>query len=405
MSGAGSERRRESEFCGERGFWSNRQRVGGANVVNGTGKGRVLFVATVADHITAFHLPYLKWFRERGYETYAATSGDADIPYCDKAVRIDIRRSPFSLANLRAYGQLKSLLKRHHFDLIHCHTPMGGVLARLAARKYRKKGTVVLYTAHGFHFYKGGPLSGWAIYYPIEKYLSRFTDGLITINSEDYAIAKSRFHAKKAFLSSGVGYDNKRFFPRNEADKSRYRREFGYAHDDILLICVAELSKGKNQRFLIDVLKRIRLSRVRLLLVGADRMNGAHQRYAREIGVADKVDFFGYRSDIDALVPMCDIAAASSKREGLPVNVMEAMACGLPVVATDIRGHRDLIATGENGYLERADDIAAFLQTMRALIASPALRKKIGNAAAASIKPYSVSDAMGEIVEIYESFI
>jgi glycosyltransferase EpsD len=332
---------------------------------------KVLFTATIDGHIMGFHLPYLKWFQERGYEIWVAAHGDTDIPYCDNKINIDIRRSPFRAENIRAYRQLAALLKQNHFDLIHCHTPMGSVLTRLAAKKYRKKGTTVLYTAHGFHFYKGGSLAGWLLYYPIEKALSRYVDGLITINAEDYEIAKNKFHAKRTFLSLGVGYDDKRFFKHAPEDKSRYRAEYGYAEDDILLIYVAELNRNKNQRFLIDVLKKIREkhSNVRLLLVGKDSLDGTHQAYAKKVGVAEWVDFLGFRRDADKLIPMCDIAVASSFQEGLPVNVMETMACGLPVVATDIRGHRDLIANGENGFLALHTDIDAFAGNVEILIA------------------------------------
>jgi glycosyltransferase EpsD len=368
-------------------------------------------------HIATFHLPYLKWFKENGYETYVAANGDADIPYCDRKIHIDIRRSPFRGANLSAYKQLAALLKETRFDLIHCHTPMGGVLTRLAARKYRKMGTSVLYTAHGFHFYKGGPRLNYLLYYPIEKCLSHITDGLITINSEDFDTAKNKFCAKRTFLSHGVGYDDTRFFTHDQTDKTRYRKEYGYAEDDLLLIYVAELNKNKNQRFLMDTLKHVqewrikdkqqgkKRSRIKLLLVGGDSLDGACQRYAQEIGVGEDVDFLGQRDDADRLIPMCDIAVCSSIREGLPVNVMESLACGLPTVATNVRGHRDLIESGKNGYLADIGDTAGFAHKITSLIENADLREQMSRAAVASIEPYSITNVIGPMIEIYENFL
>ena len=130
---------------------------------------KVLFVATVVQkHIKVFHTPYLEMFRQAGYETFVAaandTGGEVNLPCCDRYVEIGFRRNPFHPANIGAFFRLKRLIDSEHFDLIHCHTPVGGVLGRLAAARSRRQGTKVLYTAHGFHFYKGAPLINWLIY-------------------------------------------------------------------------------------------------------------------------------------------------------------------------------------------------------------------------------------------------
>ena len=150
---------------------------------------KVLFCATVDYHFKAFHLPYLKWFKEQGWQVHIAASGELELPYTDQKFNIPIQRSPFRMKNFEAYNKLKQLMDHNKYDIIHCHTPMGGVLARLAARKTRANGTKVIYTAHGFHFCKGAPLINWLTYYPIEKMLANDTDCLITINQEDYQIA------------------------------------------------------------------------------------------------------------------------------------------------------------------------------------------------------------------------
>ena len=162
---------------------------------------KVLFVATVVKtHINVFHIPYLKMLKEMGYETHVAArndfedSDDCIIPYCDYYHDMPFERSPIKFNNVKTYKQLKELIFKENFDIIHCHTPMGGVLSRLAYKSLKNKvKTKIIYTAHGFHFYKGAPLINWVLYYPVEKYLSKYTDILITINKEDYNRAKNKF--------------------------------------------------------------------------------------------------------------------------------------------------------------------------------------------------------------------
>ena len=156
---------------------------------------KVLFTATVDSHILHFHLPYLKLFKDNGYEVHVATNGDEVIPYCDVKHQICIERSPFKVNNIKAIKQLRKIIDKEKFDIVHCHTPMGSVVARIASKNARKNyGTRVIYTCHGFHFYKGAPLFNWIIFYPIEWYLSKYTDTLITINHEDENLARKKFY-------------------------------------------------------------------------------------------------------------------------------------------------------------------------------------------------------------------
>jgi glycosyltransferase EpsD len=330
------------------------------------------------------------------------------IPCCDHKFNIDIQRRPLDRRNVGAYGQIKRILAETRFDIVHCHTPMGSVLGRLAAKKYRKAGVKVLYTAHGFHFYKGAPKSAWLVYYPVEKFLSRCTDGLITINKEDYELAGRKLRARQTFFTHGAGYDAEKFFPRAPEEKDQLRASLGYGKDDLLLIYVAELNHNKNQGMLLRVLKRIldstcpKRERTRLLLVGPDSLDGEYQRSAKELGVSDSVDFLGYRDDTDRLIPLCDIIVASSRREGLPINVAEAMACGLPAVATDIRGHRDLIEDGRTGFLVGFDDSAMAGRVMELFDGNTA--RKIGTAASASVEQFSSTSLAAEMASVYLNY-
>ena len=217
---------------------------------------KVLFTATVDSHILHFHIPYLKLFKENGYEVHVATNGDEKIPYCDVKHKISFERNPIKLNNLKAIKQLKKVIDKEKFDIIHCHTPMGSVVTRLAAKKARKNGTRVIYTAHGFHFYKGAPLLNWLLFYPIEKYLSKYTDDLITINKEDYELAKRKFHARNTYYIPGVGVDPNKFnINLTSEEKHKLRESLGLKDDDFVIIYVAELIKRKNQTMAIEAIK------------------------------------------------------------------------------------------------------------------------------------------------------
>ena len=217
---------------------------------------KILFVATVDEgHIIKFHIPYLRYFKENGYEVHVACAGNALIPYCDKKYELTFERTPYKLANLNAYKKLKIIIENNDYKLVHCHTPVGGVIGRLASRKARKLGTKVLYTAHGFHFYKGAPLRNWLVYYPIEKWLSRYTDCLITINEEDYNnVISKKFKAKQINLVHGVGVNLRKFEPQIIENKFQTRKEYGYEENDFILFYAAELNENKHQDLLIKVI-------------------------------------------------------------------------------------------------------------------------------------------------------
>lgn len=316
---------------------------------------KVLFTATVDSHILAFHIPYLKLFKDKGYEVHVATNGNEKIPYCDKKIMIPFERNPFKLNNLKAIKKLRKVIESEHYDIIHTHTPMGSVVTRLAAKKARKKGTRVIYTAHGFHFFTGAPLINWCLFYPVEKHLSKYTDTLITINMEDYERAKRKFKkCKDIQYVPGVGIDEKKFdFKMSEKEKMELRKSLGLKKDDFVLIYPAELNKNKNQILLIEVIESIikKYPNVKLLLPGKDSYDGHYQKIVAEKKLNNHIFFLGFRKDIPKLLKISDLAVASSLREGLAVNIMEAMCVGLPVIATDCRGQRELIENEENGYV------------------------------------------------------
>ncbi|MEK3885891.1 glycosyltransferase family 4 protein [Bacillus sp. FSL K6-3431] len=342
---------------------------------------KVLFCATVDYHFNAFHLPYLKWFKEQGWEVHVAASGKMELPYVDRKYDVPIHRSPFKRKNLDAYNELKTIIEKNQYNIIHCHTPIGGVLTRLAARKARNDRTKVIYTAHGFHFCKNAPFLNWLIYYPIEKWLANYTDCLITINEEDFGLAiNHQFKANKIAHIHGVGVNTEQFTPVNEEDKLKLRAKYHYDNDAFLLFYAAEFNKNKNQQMLIEALALVKeqIPNTKLIFAGDGPLLEDSKKLAIKLKVAGMIDFLGYRKDVESLLKMSDLAVASSVREGLPVNIMEAMACGLPIIATDNRGHRELVSDNKNGWLISKDSIQ-LSEKIAILAVNKALRDQFGS--------------------------
>ncbi|MCL2436421.1 MAG: glycosyltransferase family 4 protein [Clostridiales bacterium] len=328
---------------------------------------KVLFIATVTMHITSFHIPYLKWFKEQGWEVHVATYGDDAIPYCDKKHDLAIQRSPFRFSNIKAYFQLKKILKNEKYDIIHGHTPMGGVLTRLCGKPHKKAGTRVLYTAHGFHFCKGAPLLNWLLYYPMEKWLSRYTDALITINQEDYHLASQKMKAKKTYYIPGIGVDTAKF--ENPAvDRESKRKELGIPPDATVLISVGELTKRKNHQTAIKAVSKIKNDNVYYIICGQGELHESLQSLCKALGMEHRVLFLGHRTDVVDLLHMSDVFVFPSRQEGLPVALMEAMAAGLPCVASNIRGNVDLIEHGKGGFLCNVNDVGEYSRAIEEMI-------------------------------------
>lgn len=370
---------------------------------------KVLFVAHVDSHIRHFHIPYLKYFKEKGYEVHVATSNDEneEFPYCDVKHTICMERNPFKINNLKAIRQMKKLLETEKFDLVHCHTPMGGVVTRLASKKARKEGTKIFYTAHGFHFYKGAPKKNWLVYYPAEKYLSKFTDVLITINHEDYELAKSRFYAKDVRLVHGMGVDDKKFTDE-KLPVDEYvilRNELGLTVNDFVMIYVAELNSNKNQNMLIDAMKSLIkiASNIKLCLVGKGTLEEEYKNKIGELGLQENVILTGYRLDVDKLLKIADLCVATSKREGLPINLVESALAGLPILAKNSRGHTEVVENGVNGFIFETENelITRIIQ----LYSDKDLLLNLRKNARESVKKFTLENALKEQIKIYEEMI
>lgn len=367
---------------------------------------KVLFAATVDSHIKHFHLPYLKYFKDNGYEVHVATNGDEKISYCDIKHKISFERSPFKLNNLKAIRQLRKIINEEKYEIIHTHTPMGAVVTRLAALNARKKGTRVIYTAHGFHFYKGASKMNWLLFYPVEKILSKYTDTLITINKEDYELAKSKFKkCKQVEFVPGVGINEEKFDLKvTQKEKNEFRKELGLSKNDFVLIYPAELSKRKRQIWLIDSVKDLLIKNkdIHLLLPGKDSLNNQIHNLVNELGLEKQIHVMGYRTDIPKLMMISDIAVSSARQEGLPVNIMEAMYVGLPIIASDCRGNRDLVKNNKNGYLIDLEDSKNFCSKVEKLYKDKSKYNTFREFNKKEVEQYKLEQIMEKMVRIYE---
>lgn len=319
----------------------------------------VLVITSVASMVDQFLFPTLELFQNMEYEVHVACNFDKGNTCSDERVlelksklrdrnilyhQIDFAREVSKVSeNIRAYKEVYKLVSDHKYDLIHCHSPIGGLITRLACRKIRKHGTPVIYTAHGFHFFKGAPIKNWMLYYPVEKLCSRWTDVLITINQEDFSFAKRKMKSKKIEYIPGIGIDLERI-TNIDVDRTEKRRELGVPNGAILLLSVGELNKNKNHE---TVIRAIADMDVHYIIAGRGDLEDQLRLTIEELGLTNRVKLLGYRKDIVELCKTADVFVFPSFREGLSVSVMEAMGSGLPIVCSRIRGNTDLI--DENG--------------------------------------------------------
>lgn len=368
----------------------------------------VLLVATVQSHIAQFHRPLAEVLHEHGYDVHVAARDNLSeknglkIDFADKIFNIPFSRSPKSKDNIEAYRQLKTIIDTGSYEVVHCNTPMGGIVARLATREARLKGTKLFYTAHGFHFFKGAPVINWLIYYPIEKYFSRLTDTLITITHEDMALATKVFHCKVEYMH-GVGVSGERYMPATIEEKTKMREKMGYPADSVIIICIGELNNNKNQIMAIKMMPQILSTYPNALLILAG--NGPKREYLekeiRLAGLEKNIKLIGYVTNLQDYQKITDVQVSCSQREGLPLNIIESMLSGNPVVASINRGHNELIQNGVNGFLVPQNDYEEMGVRVLDLINNKPLRHNITTAAIQYAQSYTYNAVKKEIERIY----
>ena len=328
---------------------------------------KVLVITSVASMIDQFLLPNVRLLQDMGYEVHIACNFEKGSTCSNERIlvlkkkldelniayrQIDFARDITKVSdNLLAYKQVKRLIDDNKYEFIHCHSPIGGLLTRLACRKARKNGVKVFYTAHGFHFYKGAPLKNWLIYYPVEKLCARYTDVLITINQEDYALANKKMKAKRVEHVPGVGIDLN-YYKTKTNNESTFSKSTA---EKIIVLSVGELSKRKNHRIVLEALAKIDHKNIKYYICGKGSLEDELKTIINQLELTEHVELLGFRTDVVELYKKADLFVFPSIQEGLPVALMEAMVCKVPVICSEIRGNVDLIEN--KNYLFNPSDV------------------------------------------------
>lgn len=370
--------------------------------------GKILITATVQSHIAQFHKPLINMLKETGYEVHIAAKDNLTeknglkLNEVDKTFDVQFNRSPFSKENFIAYRELKKIINNGEYDFIHCNTPVGGVVTRLAAKKSRKKGSRVFYTVHGFHFYRGASILNWVIYYPIEKFFARYTDKLITITEEDYNLAKKKMKTNVVHMH-GVGANSERFFPYSEKEIFKLKEKHGILQDELLILCIGELNKNKNQSTIIKslVLAKKKIPKIKLLLAGNGPMEKELKELVTELDLEENVIFLGYVTNLEEYINLSDVVVSLSYREGLPLNIMEAMLCGKPVIVSKNRGHNELVKNGQNGFVLEPNDWIKLSSLLIRLSSESELKFRLGSVGVEFIKKFTTNNIIKELNNIY----
>lgn len=343
---------------------------------------RILFTATVQSHIAQFHKPAIQMLQEMGHQVEVAARNNLHekknltLTEPDAIHEVNFCRSPFSFQIFPAYRQLKQVIKQGNYDIVHCNTPVAGILTRLACRKLRKQGKVkVLYEAHGLHFFKGGPKSGWMIWYPIEKFFSRFADMMILINQMDYALVKEKFHTKKVRVIPGIGVNLSQF---QQATQGNLRGELGIPEDGPIVLSVGELNENKNHKTVITALSMLENKAAHYCIAGNGPLLQELKDHAAALQVGERVHFLGYRRDVPALLHQADVFVLPSRREGLGMAAIEAMSCGLPLISSNRHGINDYSIENVTGYKYDPANSRGFAQGIDKLLSDSDLRAKLG---------------------------
>lgn len=380
---------------------------------------QVLIITNQSGFLWKFEMENVRLLQSMGYRVHYASNSDEEGYHYDSRQldelgvvyhNIEIARSPYMIGmNYRALQQLKKIVEEEHISVIHCHTPVGGVLGRLVSVLSEHKPKVI-YTAHGFHFYKGAPLMNNILYKSVELFLAPFTDALVLINKEDFDSAK-RFHLKKrgkVYQIPGVGIDLHNFTAVDIAEKKKYKEKLGINKDTFFILSVGEVNKNKNHMAVIHAIKKMKedasiSTNFIYGICGDGFCMDELEKYVEMIGLQDSVLFFGYQSDVRPYYAAADVTAFPSIREGLGMAGIESLAMGVPVIASDNRGTREYMINGENGYVCDAMDVDGFIDGIeKVMTLTDKERDELSQSCVASIQRFSKEYTNEIMTEVYK---
>ncbi|WP_214759650.1 glycosyltransferase family 4 protein [Exiguobacterium sp. s129] len=377
---------------------------------------QVLMVASVISMIESFNRDNIRTLQDMGYEVHVATNYKWGSMYSDEKLervkqslesegvtlfQIDFHRDIKKMNNhIRAYQQLKRVMTLHTYTFIHCHSPIGGVVGRLVARQTN---TPCMYTAHGFHFFKGSPSLNWMLYYPVERTLARLTDTIVTINEEDYSRAQT-FKTSHTYRIPGIGVDTKRI-EQVKINRPQKRRSFGVeAEADFVLLSVGELNENKNHETIIRAISSLHDPTIRYWIAGTGDGRERLEQVIQELGLEDRVRLLGFRDDVFEIMKAADCFVFPSKREGLGMAALEAMAAGLPIITSNIHGINDYSVDGVTGFKCAPNDVEGFARAIQTMRFDFDLSRQMGLRNTESAKAYDIERSHAEMKNIYDTF-
>lgn len=363
---------------------------------------KVLYTANTYRHLYLCHKPYIKWFHDKKFIVHTATNSNKKLENVDHNYNIPVERYPFKLNNIKAIFKLKKIIEKEKYDIIHTHTPMGAVVTRLASIKYRKKNDVkIIYTAHGFHFYKKCPIINWLIYYPVEKILSKYTDLIITMNEEDYKFAKKYFKTKIEHIP-GIGFDEQKFSKKlSNIEQNKLKEKLNIDKNSYIISYVAEINKRKRQMYLLKTIKKMELTNELFLLIGDDQNSKNIKKYIKKHNLQKHVKIIGFQENIGDYLDISNLIISVSNQEGLPLNIMESMYKEKPIIVTNCRGNIDLIQNKINGIVVDIKNKKQLINSISILKNNNNYAQKLGEYNKKIINKYSIRNVLPIMENIY----
>lgn len=370
---------------------------------------KILYITTISPTINAFLVPHIKYLINQGHIVDVATNitdclNEELIDIGVRVFNVDFQRIPISFKNIKAYNQIKEIQNKEKYDVVHVHTPVASFIARYALRN--ENSIKIVYTCHGFHFYKGGSWINWAIFYPLEKIAAKWTDALITINSEDYEVA-SKFKLRnngKISKIYGVGIEKEKYII-DCFDRSKYRNKLGIGVDDFVILVLAELNKNKNHRQLIEAMKLLKqeYTNIKVIFAGTGPLEENIKKEIKKNGLEDNISLLGWRNDVNALINSSDLVGLFSKREGLGKCLLEAMVCKKCVIATKTRGAREFVKSNINGFMVEIDDIETTVNSIKKIYIDKNLKSEFEEMAIETADKYLIDNVLRQLTCVYKN--
>lgn len=363
---------------------------------------KILYTASTFSHIVNFHLPYLKWFKDTGFEVHVAAGngGKLSEEYADKVIPLNLEKSIASFGNFKLAFELSRTISDEKYDIISCHTSLAAFFTRIAIMLSRHKPSLCVNTVHGYLFDQNTPFLKRLLMLSAEKITARATDLIMVMNECDFDIAKRYRLGKQIEKIHGMGVNTEKFPPVCKKNKTDAKAALNLPQDSFVLLCAAEFSKRKNQSMLIKAADKLP-ENVYLVMPGSGAMLDECRHLAEKSPACRRIIFPDYADNIYSYISAADAAVSASRYEGLPFHITEALSAGIPAVVSDVKGNRDLISDGINGFTYPFDDVSAFTEKVKKLIDDISQKKITAEKCSESILPFSLKNVFPEITDIY----